>query len=152
MTASVPNGGSRPPAPSRALTRWAWGILGGLLLESFLGMGLNLYVTLPGSPTFTQVFVSVPLLTAHIVLGFVLLAASVVFLLRARGSGVVGVPWRAALVVVFVLLALQEGFSFTFTQNAAFSYGMVVGFLGAVAFQATILYQLGRAAPAPASA
>jgi len=147
MAANAPAGAPRTPAPPQRLVRWAWGTLVGLLLESGLGVGLNVYSLSPSSPTFAKVFVSIPLLTAHIVLGFLLLVASGVFLLQARKSGVAGVPWRAALVVLFVLLAIQEGFSYTFTQNNAFSAGMVVGFLGAAVFQGMVVYQLRRAGP-----
>jgi hypothetical protein len=147
-TSSAPS--SLPTRPPMGLVRWAWALFGGLLFQAFLGMGLNLYVVVPSSPTFTKIFVSSPLLATHIVLGFLLLAVALVSLLRVRGRGLVGIPWRAALVVVFLLLAIQEGFSYTFTLNDAFSYGMVVGFLGAVAFQAGVLYQLGRLAPAGA--
>jgi len=146
------SGPAQPAPPHGPWNHVSWAIFGVLLVEFALGMGLNLYVTLPQSPTYTQIFVSVPLLSAHIALGFLLLAASAYFVLLARQSGVEGLLWRAILVLVFVLVALQEGFSFTFTGNAAFSAGMALGFLGAVVVQGSIVFLLrGRAHEGPAA-
>lgn len=133
---------SRGPFPK--VIGEATGILGALVLEAILGVGLSLYVTLPSAPTVTQVFASIPLLTAHIVLGFLLLGGSVHLLYRVRRGGVAGATWRAGLVVLFLLLAIQEGFSFAFTQNNAFVGGMVIGFLGALVVQVSLVVVLRR--------
>ena len=152
MTDPPASGLAQPARPRGPWNHVSWAIFGALLVEFVLGMGLNLYVTLPQSPTYTQIFVSVPLLSAHIALGFLLLAASAYFVLLARRSGVEGLLWRAILVLVFVLVALQEGFSFTFTGNAAFSAGMALGFLGAVVVQGSVLLVLrGRMHGGPAA-
>jgi hypothetical protein len=130
----------------------AQGTLAGLLLEGILGLGLAFYVGLPSSPTVAQVFVSIPLLTAHIVLAFLLVAATAYFLLVARRSGGNGSTWRAAAVLLLVLVALQEGLSYSFTQNSVFSDGMALAFVLAVVVQASLLSVLRgpRARPADA--
>ncbi|MGI0129247.1 MAG: hypothetical protein ACREEC_03710 [Thermoplasmata archaeon] len=150
MTGVIEQGPRRETLTRRSLLGWAWGIFGVLLLENVLGMGLNLYVTLPSTVTFTRLFVYTPLLTAHIAIAFVLFGSAVYLLLLARRSRIVGLPWRSAALVLSLVLAIQEGFTFTFTQNNAFSYGMEIGFLGAVAFQASILFLLGKSLPAHA--
>ncbi len=139
----------RDPLESRrvALVRWSWSLLGALLLQNILGTGLNLYVALPSTVTFTYLFVTTPLLTAHIVLGFLLVVMAALLLVRVRSVPIPGLTWRAALVLVFVLVALQEGFAFVFTGNNVFSYGMEVGFVLAVAFQASVLFRAAHAGP-----
>lgn len=136
------------PGPRHgALIRWSWILLGTLLLQNVLGMGLNLYVALPSPVTFTYLFVTTPLLTAHIVLGFLLVIMAALLLVRVRTVPIVGRTRSAALVLVFVVVALQEGFAFVFTGDNAFSYGMEVGFVLAVAFQASVLFRVARARP-----
>jgi hypothetical protein len=147
MMASVPPTVSTGPS-SRRLVRWAWSALGLLLVESLLGVGLNLYAALPSAPSVAQIFVSVPLLTAHIALAFFLLASTLAYVIVVRRNGVPGVLLRSIAVFLFVLVAVQEGFAYVFSQNAAFSFGMTVGFVGAVGVQASLLYTLGRQRPA----
>jgi len=138
--------------PLGSLVRFAWGNLVALLLEATLGVGLNLYVSLLSSPTYVQVFASVPLLTAHIALGFLLVVATGVFVVLSRRAGVPGLTWRAALVLLFVLVALQEGFSYTFTGTPAFSSGMALAFLLAAIFEGLVVVHLRRAARSPVPA
>jgi len=152
LVSLVTGEGAAPPAGSRtterALVRTTWGILGALLLENLLGMGLNLYVSLPSSTSFTKVFVTTPLLTAHIALAFLLVAATAAFVLLARRSRIEGLTLRGALAFLSVVVALQEGFAYAFTLNNAYSYGMDVAFVFAVVFEVGILYRLGQARPA----
>jgi hypothetical protein len=133
--------------PVDRLATLGWIGLALLVVQNMLGTALNLYVLLPAFSTIGQVFVSVPLLTAHISLAFVLVGLAGYFLIVARGSGARGIVLPAALVLVFLAAAVQEGFAFTFTGNNIFSYGMEVGFLGAVLFQAVVLFRLGRPRP-----
>lgn len=144
---ATPSSAPRPVPPS--LARFAWGNLVALLLEAILGLGLRAYVSLTSPPTFVRLFASIPLLTAHILLGFLLLLATAYFLVAARRTKMPGLTWRAAAVLLFVLLALQEGFSYTYTLNNDYSTGMAVGFVLAFAFQVTVVARLRRPAQAP---
>jgi hypothetical protein len=140
------------PAPVGRLLHLGWAILALLVLENLLGIFLNLYVALPTAPTFLQVFVSIPLLTTHIATAFLLFALAVYGVLLARRLHVPGIVRMEVLEVVFLVLAIQEGFTFTFTQNNAFSLGMEVGFLGAVVAQVVVLFRLARGTHPGASA
>ncbi len=151
MTASAGPSSVQPPVPRRRLLRHAAGILAVLLVESVLGAGLNLYVTVPSSPSITQVFASIPLLTAHIVIAFALVAGTLYFVLVAHRSRVDGLTWRAALSCLFVLAALEQGFAFTFTANNAYSTGMLVAFLLAVVSQILVLLRIRQIPAAPAA-
>jgi len=139
-----------PSDPRRAsLVRFAVGNLLGLLVEASLGIGLTLYVTLPSQPSYTQVFVSIPLLTAHIVLGFLLVIAAAGLLVLGRRASISGLSWRTGLVFLFVVVALQEGFSYTFTGNNAFSMGMAASFVLALVLEVMVVAHLRRSAPRP---
>jgi hypothetical protein len=142
------------PADGRlgSLSRFAWGNLAALLLEAALGIGLNLYVSVPSSPSYVQVFASIPLLTAHIVLGLLLVLATGALLGLGLRAQVTGLTWRAGLVFLFVLVALQEGFSYTFTGNAAFATGMALAFVLAFVFELLVVMRLRQAARALPSA
>lgn len=123
--------------------RWAAGMLVGLLIESVLGLGLTLYVNVPSSPSPFQVFLSIPLLSAHIVIGLLLLVGTAGFFLASRRADVAGLPVRAGVALLFVALAIQEGFSFTFTGNELYSDGMALSFVAAVLAQVSVLSLLG---------
>ncbi|MGI0053466.1 MAG: hypothetical protein ACREC5_03090 [Thermoplasmata archaeon] len=114
-----------------------------LVAQNLLGIGLNLYISLPTPPTFVEVFVSVPLLTAHIAVAFALFGLAVVLVREARRTGVPRATALSALMLAFLTLAIQEGFAFTFTADNAFSLGMEVGFAGAFASVALLLYRVG---------
>jgi predicted lysophospholipase L1 biosynthesis ABC-type transport system permease subunit len=144
MAASVPPPPASPIPELPRLGRFALGNLLGLLLEGFLGVGLAAYVSLASPPTFVQLFASTPLLTAHIVLGFLLVVAAALFLRAGWASGVPGLPWRAAVVLLLVLVALLAGFAYTFTLNDAFASGMAVAFLLAFVVQLWSLIVLRR--------
>ena len=119
-------------------------LFGLLLVECVIGIALATYVSLPSSPSFLTVFTSVPLLTAHIVLAFLLTVVALyatLLALRLRETGIAG--WEA-LTTVFLLLAVEQGFAFTFNQNNMFVLGMVVGFLGALVVQGVVIYRLSR--------
>ncbi len=130
--------------------RHAGGILVALIVEAILGAGLTA-TTIPSSPTVTQVFASIPLLTAHIVLAFALVAGTLYFLLVAVRSDVDGLVWRGAVAALFVLVALANGFAFTFTGNNAYSMGMLGAFLLALIGQVLVLLRIRQipAAPVP---
>lgn len=120
-------------------------LLGLLLIQNVIGMALNLYLTLPTGPTFAEVFLSIPVLTLHILVAFLvvgLAAVALVFLRRLKLPRLLG--W-ASLTLVGVVVALQEGFAYTFTQETAYSYGMEIGFLTAVGAQVLVLYHLSAA-------
>lgn len=151
MTGSETADAPSPRTSSRQSIGEAWGILVLLVVEAIIGVGVSLYVSLPSSPTYAQVFVSYPLLTAHIVVALLLLGATAHQVVRARRSGVVGLLWKTVLTFLFVLLAIQEGLSFSFTQNNMFVGGMVVGFLGALLVQIWVLVALRRHRTADAS-
>ena len=146
---------SRDPNEVRRLLRVGWALLALLVVQNLLGLALNLYVALPSSPSFLVVFTSVPLLTAHIALAFLLVAVAAYAVVGARRAGLRDIAWLELLELVFLIVAVQEGFAFTFTQNNLFSFGMEVGFLGAVVTQAVVLYRLALApratAPQPGS-
>ena len=114
-----------------------------LLIQNILGMGLNLYVVLPSSFPYTKLFVTTPLLTAHILLAFLLLIGAAFSVVRARRAAVPGTLGPAVLVLVFILVAIQEGFGFVFTGDALFSYGMDIAFVLAVGLQSSLLYRAG---------
>ena len=119
------------------------------MVQCVLGVALALYVSLPSSQTFLTGFTSVPLLTAHIVLGFLLVAVAAYATVLAWRRRVPGITWLEVLTLLFLLFALQEGFAYTFNQDNAYDLGMVVGFLGALVVQAVATYRLTRAPRGP---
>ncbi len=142
-------GVSQGPAPVERLTRQSVGLLLALVVQAILGFGLSLYVSVPASISVTRVFVSIPLLTAHIVLGFLLLIGTAFLIWSCHRSGVPGLTVRAVLAFLAVLVAIQEGFAYTFTLNNDYSLGMLLAFLVALAFVALIVVRLrGSRAPA----
>jgi hypothetical protein len=148
------NAGPEPSIASASgvtmLQRQSLGLLLALVVQAVLGVGLTMYVAVPPSISVTKVFVSIPLLTAHIVLGFALLAGTAYLLWACYRRGPAGVTWPAALAFLATLVAIQEGFAYTFTLNNDYSVGMVVAFLVALVAVGWVAYRL-RGAAAPTS-
>lgn len=126
------------------LRRMAWGLLLLLVLESLLGIFANLFITLPKGDVIGAIFTSIPVLALHVFDGFAMLLVAAYFLLLAHRAGLRRLRNVAALEVVFVAFAIQEGFAFAVTQNNDYSFGMEVGFLLAVLGVARLLYLLGH--------
>ncbi len=126
------------------LRHLGWVLFGLLVVECVIGIALAMYVSLPSSPSFLTVFTSVPLLTAHIALAFLLTIVALYATLLALRLRVPGVAGWEALTTLFLLVAVQEGFAFTFNQNNLYVLGMVVGFLGALVVQGVVIYRLSR--------
>ena len=147
MNANTANAPAAPTPRAYARLRHIGQVLLGLLLvECVIGIGLAMFVNLPSSPSFLTVFASIPLLTAHIVLAFLLFLLALYATVLTYRLRVPGVAWIEALVTLFLLFAIQEGFAFTFQQNNAYVGGMVVGFLGAFVVQVVALLRLRRGA------
>jgi len=126
-------------------------LFGLLVVECVIGIALAMYVSLPSSPSFLTVFTSVPLLTAHIALAFLLTVVALYATLLAMRLRVTGIAGWEALTTVFLLLAVEQGFAFTFNQNNMFVLGMVVGFLGALVVQGVVVFRLSQKIKATAT-
>ncbi|MGA8710961.1 MAG: hypothetical protein WB786_07010 [Thermoplasmata archaeon] len=126
------------------LRHLGWVLLGMLVVECVIGIALTAYVSLPSSPSFMTVFSSAPLLTAHIVLAFLLFVVAVYATVLAVRLKVAGIAGWEGLVALFLLVAIQEGFAFSFNSNNMYVAGMVVGFLGALIAQVVVNYRLAR--------
>jgi hypothetical protein len=114
-----------------------------LVVQNATGIVLTLYVALPIPGSFGGVFALSALLTVHIVNAFLLVVGGV---LLARFGWRTRVPVLRAVslgALVSVVVALQEGFAFTFTQDTAFSFGMEMGFLGAMILCGALLFLTG---------
>jgi thiosulfate reductase cytochrome b subunit len=116
------------------------------VVQCVLGVALAMYVSLPSSQTALSVFTSVPLLTAHIVIAFLLVAVAAYATALAGRLRLAGTTWLEALTLLFLLFALQEGFAYTFNQINAYDLGMVAGFLGALVVQIVVMSRVVRAA------
>jgi hypothetical protein len=150
---------ARPPAtaPStsldraatnlRGLRQFAWIGLLLLLIQNVTGIVLNLYVMLPIPGSFGAVFVLAPVLTVHIVNALLLVAGGALLALYGWRTRVARLRAASLGALASVVVGVQEGFVFTFTQNNAFSFGMEMGFLGAVFLCGTLLFLTGPLLP-----
>ena len=135
---------STPPVSFRdRLRRQAWGLLALLVLENLLGIFANLYITLPAGNAIEAIFTSFPVLTVHVVNGFLMLALAATMVVSTHRAGYRRLRNVAIFEVVFLAVAIQEGFAYSATQNNLFSFGMEAAFVFAVVGVATLLYRLG---------
>lgn len=114
-----------------------------LLIAQFgLGMGVNLYVTLPtaGHPGHGSFFSNGPLLAAHAALGtFLILSAIFVLVIAIRARNATLVATSAAGLAA-ILLAYFFGSRFTDKLTNGFSLGMALSAATALACYAVGLY------------
>jgi hypothetical protein len=113
-----------------------------LIAQFGLGIGVNLYVTLPaeGHPGHGSWFGNGPLLAFHAALGLYLILAAIFVLVRAimARKGILMVTSAAGLVAI--LLAAFFGSSFTDKLTDGYSLGMAMAFAVALACYAIGLY------------
>jgi hypothetical protein len=124
--------------------RMAWGLLGLLVIENLLGIFATLYITLPSGNAIPAIFTSYPVLAVHVANGFLMLLAAIFLTYRAHQSGEMDLRNAAAFEVVFLAIAIQEGFAYAATQATIYAFGMDFAFLLSVLAVARMLFVLGR--------
>ena len=129
-----------PPAGGWALRGNCMGAAVLLIIEFGLGIGINLYVTLPQHKSFLSTVLGSATLTAHAIVGIVLLGAAIGALVRAI---------RARTAVVFtavglaaVLAAAIAGASFASSQNNGVSLAMALATAVAMLSYLTAIFTL----------
>ena len=117
-----------------------------LIVQFALGMGVNLYVTLPaaGHPGHASWFGNGALLALHAALGIFLILAAIFVLVRAIMARNVTIIVTSAVGLVAILLAAFFGSGFTDKLTDGYSIGMALAFAVALACYAIGLF----AAPA----
>src|SRR5215471_7827384 len=99
-----------------------------LIIQFGLGMGVNLYVTLPaaGHPGHSSWFGNGPVLAIHAALGMILILSALAVLIRAILARNVTLIVTAAAGLVAILLAAFYGSGFTNKHTNANSLGMAI--------------------------
>jgi protein-S-isoprenylcysteine O-methyltransferase Ste14 len=114
------------------------------VVEAVIGTVVSRLITLPTSPSVAQVFLSIPVLTAHIIIGFLLVGLAIYLLTLVRRSRLGEAVVPAVLVLVFLILALLNGFAFTFRPDIVFTLGTLCGFWGALILAVLLVSRFGR--------
>ncbi|MGH3155230.1 MAG: hypothetical protein ACRDNF_01435 [Streptosporangiaceae bacterium] len=101
-----------------------------LIVQFALGVGVNLYVSLPaagsGGRKVSQAFTNGPTLALHVVLGLLLLLAAIGLLVQAITAGHGRVIALASVGLLAIAGAAFQGFSFVHKSTNAASMGMTV--------------------------
>jgi hypothetical protein len=152
--------GSQTTAPSAArkmasreagLRQASLAILIVLIVQFALGIGVNLYVTLPaaGHPGHASWFGNGTLLALHAALGMFLILAAIFVLVRAIVARKVTLIVTSAAGLVAILLAAFFGSGFTDKLTDGYSLGMAMAFAAALACYAIGLFaaMTGRSGP-----
>jgi hypothetical protein len=129
---------SRRAGPRQA----ALAILIALIVQFALGIGVNLYVTLPaaGHPGHASWFGNGALLALHAALGLALILAAIAVLARAIMARSVTLIVASAAGLAAILLAAFFGAGFTGKLTDGYSLGMAIAFAVALACYAIGLY------------
>lgn len=132
------------------LRRAIFGILITLIVQYGLGIGVNLYVTIPATGRagrgMGQAFSNGPVLAVHTVLGLLLLASAIAVLTRAIMVRRKPVAVTSAIGLLAILGAAAAGSSFVSTGKAAASMGMAMATGVALLCYVVALYTLRPAA------
>jgi hypothetical protein len=113
-----------------------------LIVQFGLGIGVNLYVTLPdaGDPGHASWFGNGALLALHATLGMLLILAAIFVLVRAIMARTATLIITSAAGLVAILLAAFFGSGFTDKLTDGYSLGMAIAFAVALACYAIGLY------------
>jgi len=106
-----------------------------LIVQFALGIGVNLYITLPaaGHPGHSAWFGNGPLLALHVLLGMVLSLAAIFVLVRAIMARNAALIVTSAAGLAAIGLAFFFGASFTEKLTNGYSLGMAISFAAALA-------------------
>ena len=137
-----------PPAAPKMASRQAGlrqaslAILIVLIVQFALGIGVNLYVTLPaaGHPGHASWFGNGPLLALHAALGMFLILAGIFVLVRAIMARKMTLIVTSAAGLVAILLAAFFGSGFTDKLTDGYSFGMALAFAAALVSYAIGLF------------
>jgi ACR3 family arsenite efflux pump ArsB len=113
-----------------------------LIVQFALGMGVNLYVTLPaaGHPGHASWFGNGTLLALHAALGMFLILAAIFVLVRSIMARNAAIIVTSAAGLVAILLAAFFGSGFTDKLTDGYSIGMALAFAAALACYAIGLF------------
>ena len=113
-----------------------------LIIQFGLGMGVNLYVTLPGAgdPGHGSWFSNGPLLAMHAALGMFLILSAIFVLVRAIMARNATLIVTSAAGLVAIVLAAFFGSGFTKNLTNGYSLGMAIAFAAALACYLIGLY------------
>jgi ACR3 family arsenite efflux pump ArsB len=113
-----------------------------LIVQFALGMGVNLYVTLPaaGHPGHASWFGNGALLALHAALGMLLILGAIFVLVRAIMARNATLIVTSAAGLVAILLAAFFGSGFTDKLTDGYSIGMALAFAAALACYAIGLF------------
>ena len=116
-----------------------------LIVQFGLGIGVNLYVTLPaaGHPGHASWFGNGALLALHATLGMLLILGAIFVLVRAIMARNATLIVTSAAGLVAILLAAFFGSGFTDKLTDGYSLGMAIAFAVALACYAIGLYATG---------
>jgi hypothetical protein len=150
MTSTTDAGAAALPARARqarklsALRRASLASLVMLIVQFGLGVGVNLYVSLPsagsGGRKISQAFTNGPALALHVVLGLLLIVAAIGLLVQAIMARYPLIIVLAAVGLVAIAGAAMQGFSFVHDSTNATSMGMAVATAVAMACYAAALF------------
>lgn len=137
-----------PPSVRRAASRQAGprqaslAILILVIAQFGLGVGVNLYVTLPaaGHPGHGSFFSNGPLLAAHATLGFLLILSAIFVLVRAIRARNASLIITSTAGLAAIVLAAFFGSRFTDKLTDGYSLGMALATAAALACYAVGLY------------
>jgi len=132
----------KSPARRAGLRRASLAILIVLIIQFALGIGVNLYTTLPGAghPGHNSFFGNGVLLAIHAALGMFLVLAAIFVLVRAIivRNAILIVTSVAGLVAIILAAGFGSGFADKLTDG--YSLGMALATAGALACYAIGLY------------
>jgi hypothetical protein len=142
--AAAPPSAQKIQSRQARLRRASLAILIALIVQFALGIGVNLYVTLPaaGHPGHSSWFGNGALLALHATLGMFLVLAAVALLARAIMGRNATLIATSAAGLAAIVVAFYFGASFTEKLTDGYSLGMAIAFAVALACYAIGLYAL----------
>jgi len=142
--AAAPPSAQKIQSRQARLRRASLAILIALIAQFALGVGVNLYVTLPtaGRPGHSSWFGNGALLALHAALGMFLILAAIALLVRAIMAGNVTLIATSAAGLAAIVLAFFFGATFAEKLTDGYSLGMAIAFAVALACYAIGLYAL----------
>ncbi|WP_287961444.1 hypothetical protein [Acidiplasma sp.] len=114
-----------------------------LVLQFFLGMYVNLFVSFNAINSLSMIMFNIPMIIMiHMMMGFLILGLSIfIFMLSVmKQNNLLSII--AFISIILVIIAGVSGIEFLFSENNIFSYSMALSFIILFLMQFIYLYKL----------
>ncbi len=128
---------------NKSITRAIFMMIAVLVLQFFLGMYVNLFVSFNVINSLSMIVFNIPMIIMiHMMVGFLILGLSIFIFMSSVMKHDNMLSVMAFISIILVIVAGISGIEFLFSENNIFSYSMSISFITLFLIQFIYLYKI----------